>query len=154
MTWLKRNWRYFAIFGGLASTIGIVSLLALIDSGSFSIHVWFRSLLHIPWGFCLACLFTRLLMLLEDHREKLLAWHWFYGIPISGVIWIALMQEFGFPGDFRHAPDWIHKAKSFADCAGWALGALASGWFQYFCAVRLDTARNHYLRWRHSIAAR
>ena len=150
LSWLKRNRLYFAVFGGLLGTVALVSLLALIDSGEFSTHVWFRSLLHIPWGCALYLLFVRLNMLLEDARPRLWQWRGFYALPFGAVLAIAVNQEFGFPGDFRKAPDWIHQAKSFADIAGWCFGALAAAWFCYFAAVRLETARQHYLADRHA----
>ena len=159
MNWLRRNKLYFYVFGGLLGTVALVSLLALIGSKDFSGHVWFRSLLHIPWGVALYLLFTRLTMLLEDARPKLLQWRGFYGLPFGAVLGLAVNQEFGFPGDFRHAAHtaadlgiatWIVKAKSFADIAGWVFGALAAAWFCYFCAVRLETARQHYLADRHA----
>ena len=148
MRWLRRNLTYIAVFGGLAATIGAVSLLALIDSAAFSGHVWFRSLLHVPWGFALCILFFRLLMLVETERGKLFRWQAWYGIPIAVVFGIAIMQEFGFPGDFRNAVGWVHRAKSFADVAGWAFGALSAAWFAYFCGDRLSTARWDYIAWR------
>ena len=164
MQWLKRNRLYFAVFGGLLGTVALVSLLALIDSGEFSTHVWFRSLLHIPWGCALYLLFVRLNMLLEDARPRLWQWRGFYALPFGAVLGLALNQEFllsseGFGGDFHHAATaaaklgiktWIVQAKSFADIAGWCFGALAAAWFCYFCAVRLETARQHYLADRHA----
>ena len=153
MNWVAKNRLYFYVFGGLIAVVSVVSGLALSDSSDLSEHVWFRTLLHLPWGFVLYCLFTRLLQVAEAHLSWSSAkwtsdYRYFYGICIGVVIAIAVNQEFGFPGDFRHAENWQlrEQLKSFGDIAGWLFGALAAAWRDYFMADDLAEIRKSRLR--------
>ena len=146
MNWIRRNWRYFAVFGAFALTIAVVSLVHVFEGQpAKAAHVWIRQELHLAWAYVLVQLFTRLQMVVERQRGRPIPFGAFYAIPFSLVLGIALNQEFGIPGDYRNGPDPI---KSFADIAGWSFGALASTWYEYFARSRLFAVGNDALAWK------
>ena len=149
MSWIGKNRLYFYVFGGLMAVVAVVSTIALSDTQHEGLggHVWFRTLLHLPWGFVLYALFSRLLLFGERQSSRVCDWRTWNGVLIGLIVAIAVNQEFGFPGDFRHADTLQLRLKSFADLAGWTFGALACAWRDYFMADRLHEVRGNRLEW-------
>ena len=151
-----------AIFGGALATLAAVTAAAAIwGPPDFWRHVLQRNLeLHLMAGAGLYLLFQRLVLMIETRRRKMFGWFvWFIG-PVMCVMAISLTQEYGLSlmGESRSTfgGDWqfnkgsaVERAKSLADNATWLFGSLAAAWASYFAAVRNETARNHYLAWKH-----
>ena len=96
MNWLRANWRYFALFGGLLLPVLSVAMFAKLTGGDGA-HIWFReAVIHMPWGFCLTALFVILMMTYQNQRDTVIGWKWRYIIPFAAVMACAAIQEFGF----------------------------------------------------------
>ena len=171
MNWLKSNWRYFAIFGGLIVPILAVGIYGAVTAGEESfVHVMFREfVIHVPWGFCLTALFVILMMTYQNQRDTVIGWKWRYAIPLAAVMACAAIQEFGFSmtelfagrwgqvigGDWNRElnaageplEEW-EKLKSIADLFGWLFGTLAAIWYHYKAALWLWYARDNALAWK------
>ena len=161
--WLKANWRYFAIFGGLLAPIMIVGAWGAIKGDQeFLPHVLFREfVIHVPWGICLTMLAVVLMMTAQNQRGMPFAWLTKYVLPFVAVMACAAIQEFGFSvtelfggrnpfgGDWNRSDiePWL-RAKSIADLFGWAFGALAAMWYHYKAADFLYAARHSALDWK------
>ena len=145
--WIRSNLRYIALFGTLFGIVAVTALLGFFDSRAFAEHVVGRFALHLPWG-CMVAMLIYWVFYQADRRDGTLAnWKVFYGLPIAAVLAIACNQEFGFPGDFRHAESWTHAVKSFGDIAGWLAGALIAGWYTYR-VPETHPYRQQFLRWK------
>ena len=174
MNWLKQNWRYFAIFGGIVSPILVVMIYALATGGD-PVHIGFREfVIHVPWGICLTMLAVVLMMTAQNQRGMPFAWRTKYILPFAAVMACAAIQEFAFSMTELFAGNWKtvlggdwnrplcsaqaevkgciddlwQRYKSIADLCGWAFGALAAMWYHYKASPFLYAARVSALSWK------
>ena len=156
MNWIKKNARYFYVFGGMVAVLfAVAGAAAIWGPPGFWKHVLQRNLeLHLMAGAGLYLLFKRLLLLVERriHKRKgVKYWRlkplvWFL-TPVACVMAISLTQEYGLSlmgesfgtlgGDWKYNEgSLVARAKSFADNATWLFGSLAAAWSSYFCGNR------------------
>ena len=164
--WVKRHKLPVCVFGSLlAVLVGVTVLAAAIGEDDFWKHVLERNRLHLLAGGMVYLLLMRLTLLYERLRNKRrvnpkhLGWFAWYFAPFGVLMAFVLLQEFGLSmagetwltpgGDWRaNAGHPEEQAKSLADIATWAFGALCGAWFAYYMPERLWQARQDYLRSR------
>ena len=146
---------FVSVFIVLGSLFGIAMLGYAIESeihdDGFVSHVWLRSLLHLGWGGILARTAFFGLTQLDNNIKYNFDFRQYYGIPVAVVLIIALNQEFGWPGDFRHnieAGQIKEALKSFVDIITWSISAVYSMWTTYRNSENAYKAKLDYLNRR------